>query len=611
MTGQRAAPGADAVRRAVPVVDLGLAACAAYGRQDLGRRLAEVRRRLDDPGVHLVVVGEFKKGKSSLVNALVGAGVCPVDDDILTAVPTYVRYGPRREASALFTGAPSRREPIPPEDLRRHLVADEPGQGAPHRRPDGVEIRLPHTLLAGGLVIVDTPGTGGLGSPQAAANLAAISVAGAVLFVTDASQELTRTEVDFVRRARCLGGTVICALTKVDAFPSWRAVRDLDERHLAEIDAAIPLLPVSCPLRTLAIRRDDEELDVESGFPALVGTVSGRVAADGVRRLAAEAAGEVIAVTHQIESRFEAERAALADPAAGAGVVDSLTATGQRARHCLATWQQTLADGVVDLAAEVDHDLRARFRAVVVEAEAAIDGADPADTWQQVETWLAARLSHEVLESHTVLRRRAEDLSELVSRHFHAASDAVLDDLGLRPPPDVGGVRVSPTVALERQGVVLQAWSMLRQSYGGILMFTVLPGILLPAAVAASLPAAFPAAAVAAGLVMGHKSLTEEKKRHLRSRREQAKSAVRRYCDEVSFVVSKDSRDTVRRIQRQLRDHYAGRAEELHRSGAEALRAARAAAGQDEARRRARLDDITAELARLAELRARARAVRG
>src|SRR3954447_23834959 len=75
------------------LVDLGIRACGAYGRGDLAGRLERLRRTLGDPGLHVVVAGEFKQGKSSLVNGLVGAAVCPVDDDVATALPTYVRYG--------------------------------------------------------------------------------------------------------------------------------------------------------------------------------------------------------------------------------------------------------------------------------------------------------------------------------------------------------------------------------------------------------------------------------------------------------------------------------------------------------------------------------------
>ena len=54
----RAATGGDLVAAARGVVDQGLKACTAYGRPDLGERLELARRKLADPGIHVVVVGE-------------------------------------------------------------------------------------------------------------------------------------------------------------------------------------------------------------------------------------------------------------------------------------------------------------------------------------------------------------------------------------------------------------------------------------------------------------------------------------------------------------------------------------------------------------------------
>jgi hypothetical protein len=467
MTEITTAPGADVVRRAVSVVDLGLKACVAYGREDLGQRLAKVRRELDDPGIHIVVAGEFKKGKSSLVNALVGAGVCPVDDDVATAIPTYIRYGQEVGADLLYAEDPVRREKIAIEDVRRHVVVEPDMFGVSKANPTGVEVRLPRTMLASGMVIVDTPGVGGLGSAHAAASLGAISMADAVLFVTDASQELTRAEVDFLRQARELCSTVVCVLTKTDFFPSWRQIRDLDERHLAAV-GNFTLLPVSSSLRSRAVRLNDADLNGESGFPALVEFVSQRVAGGGIQRVAGEAASEVVAVTRQIESQFEAERAALTNPDAGAQLVAQLTATKERAeslRTSLAKWQQTLGDGITDLTVNVDHDLRGRIRQVITEADEAIEDADPADTWPQVEAWLKTRISQEVLTNYTLLRRRAGELSQIVSEHFRDASDVVFNELGVYNPSTViGTVSVDTNLEMERQGVVLQAWSMMRQS---------------------------------------------------------------------------------------------------------------------------------------------------
>src|SRR6202008_4227062 len=131
-----------------------------------------------------------------------------------------------------------------------------------------------------------------LGSAHAAASLAAISLADAVLFVTDASQELTRTAGDFLHRARELCATVLCVLTKIDFYPHWRRIREINEGHLRG-DSGVPILAVSSALRSRAVRGNDNELNTESGFPDLVAFVNEQVTERGAAKLAAEAAGEV------------------------------------------------------------------------------------------------------------------------------------------------------------------------------------------------------------------------------------------------------------------------------------------------------------------------------
>jgi hypothetical protein len=71
-------------------------------------------------------------------------------------------------------------------------------------------------------------------------------------------------------------------------------------------------------------------------------------------------------------------------------------------------------------------------------------------------------------------------------------------------------------------------------------------------------------------------------------------------------VVGKDSRDTLRRVQRRMRDFFAARAEELHKSTSEALIAAQQAVKSDEATRQKRLRDVEAELKRIGVLRDKA-----
>lgn len=597
----------DTLAQATALVDLGLRAGEGYGRADLVARLARARAELDSPGIHVVVAGEFKQGKSSLVNALLGSNICPVDDDVATAVPTFVRFGPEVHAEAVVEetaadGSLTRhRQEIAVEDIRRYVVE----RSAKADRATAVDVQLPRKMLAGGLVIVDTPGVGGLGSSHAVASLGAISMADAVIFVSDASQEYTRTELGFLRQAAELCPTIVAVLTKTDFYPAWRKVKELDEGHLRTAGLTMDLYTVSSPLRARAVHTNDTAMNAESGFTDLVRFVTERVGKGTVDQLAASAAGDVIDACRQLESQFDAERAAISDPAATQAVIEELTRTKERAealKGAAARWSQTLADGVGDLTSDIDHDLRGRIRRVVAEADEAIDAADPADTWAEMEGWLDSRASYEMVANYTYLRDRAAELSGNVARHFVEASGQVLDELAVYNPSVVlSSARSEHRVDMSRMSIGKQTMVALRSTYGGVLMFTMLGSFV---------GIALGPLGVGIGLVMGRKGLREEKQRQLMQRRAQAKNAVRKYCDEVTFVMGKDSRDTLRRIQRQLRDYYSGRADELQRSTTEVLIKATESAKQTQVERDRRVKDIDAELARIRQVLQRAEAFR-
>ncbi len=91
------------------VVDEARALAATAGRDDLSAVLGQVADRLARTDTVVCVVGEFKKGKSALINALLGSAICPVDDDLATTTVTVVRYADspaavvrRREAGELL-----------------------------------------------------------------------------------------------------------------------------------------------------------------------------------------------------------------------------------------------------------------------------------------------------------------------------------------------------------------------------------------------------------------------------------------------------------------------------------------------------------------------------
>jgi hypothetical protein len=137
----------------------------------------------------------------------------------------------------------------------------------------------------------------------------------------------------------------------------------------------------------------------------------------------------------------------------------------------------------------------------------------------------------------------------------------------------------------------------LRSSYGGALMFGMF-GQMVGLALINPI-------GIVAGLIFGGKAYRDEKNRALAMRRSQGKNAHRKYSDELAFAIGKDSRDTVRHIQRQLRDQFTNRAEELYKSASEALYKAQEAVQVDESTRTKRLPDVEMELSRIQRLRQR------
>ena len=109
---------------------------AGADRPDLAARLDRAVGRLRADDVAVAVVGEFKQGKSTLVNALLRTDICPVDSDVVTAVPTIIRYG-RPPAVLLQVPGPDgtlSSVPVPFEQLRRHVTEDTPADGGPAPR---------------------------------------------------------------------------------------------------------------------------------------------------------------------------------------------------------------------------------------------------------------------------------------------------------------------------------------------------------------------------------------------------------------------------------------------------------------------------------------------
>ncbi|MCD2196364.1 dynamin family protein [Actinomycetospora endophytica] len=617
------------------VTALAVRAATAYGRPDIAATLDLAHDRLADTGARVLVVGDFKQGKSALVGELVGVPVCPVHDDVATRLPTVVRHAETTTATLVGTDADGAeiRRPITSADLTRAVTggADDDGEAW-----TAAEVTVPGGLAADGLVLVDTPGEGGPRSARGLAVRAGFPEADAAVVVSDASRELTAPEIALVRAATEQCATVVVALSKVDLHPRWREVRDLDRHHLAAHGLDVDVLPVSATLASHARRlaeRAEPAADAvarESGVPALAARLRERVGDPAGARLAVGVLDQVAGAVAELGAALEAERVGLEDPERAREVAADLTAARDRAaelKERSARWQQTLADGVSDLVSDIDWDLRDRMRHVVRAAEEALDAADPGASWDTFAPWLTEEVGEAVATTFVWAGERTWRLSERVAEHFALSGDdvrgrlpggaggalvhaGVCDESRVEQTmpggmlvraelPDVPGIDVPD---LERIGFANGVVVGMRGSYGGVLMVgmvTTLSGLAL-----------INPFSIGAGVLLGSKTIRDERKRALQRRRAEAKQAVRRHAEEVLHLAGKRSRDLLRDVQRLLRDHFTGQAETLARSVAEAVTAAAAAQEIATGSQERRLRDVRAELGRVDLLAERVAACR-
>jgi hypothetical protein len=250
--GRPASAEAAAQKMLRAAVDTGLA-FLRKADPDAAADLDSVRRRaVTRPSI--VVVGETKRGKSSLVNMLIGVpNLSPVDAAVATASYLEFSHAATHSAQAWL---PGREDPVPLSlaDLRgwATVLGRLPDGLRPPRR---IEVRHSAPLLRY-LTLVDTPGVGGLDSLHTEIALDAVERATALLFVVDASAPFAKPELDFLIEASKRVNFVIFALTKVDAYPGWRTILADDRSQLqahAPRFGSAPWFPVSARLAELAM----------------------------------------------------------------------------------------------------------------------------------------------------------------------------------------------------------------------------------------------------------------------------------------------------------------------------------------------------------------------
>lgn len=267
---------------------------------------ASLAERLSAGRFFVACVGQFKRGKSTVLNALVDDRVLPVGVTPVTSAVTILRHGAERRATVRYAAGPS--EAIRVEDVPLYVAEEHNHENA--RGVAAVEVFLPAPILASGLCLVDTPGIGSTFAGNTEATRAFVPHIDAALVVLGADPPISGDELALVLDVLAQVPVAVFALNKADRLSAddMRQAREFTERLVSErLGRPIgPVLEISATERIASGGPTRDWQQLERALVALTGD-----AAEILRHTYRRGLGRL---TKQLRDECDERRGALIRP---------------------------------------------------------------------------------------------------------------------------------------------------------------------------------------------------------------------------------------------------------------------------------------------------------
>ncbi len=391
--------------------------------------------KLESERFHLVVLGEFNHGKSTFVNALLGADPLPTGITPTTASINHVVYAEQPTARAVLVTGESKH-------LETTALKDWVTVAGGHASEVAyVELGFPSPLLQNNVVLVDTPGVNDLNEQRAEVTYGYVPRADAVVFLLDAGQALKDSEREFLR-SRVLEAArdrLIFVLGKMDMLSDDEktAVTDYVKANLAKITPD----PVMFPLSAKDWARHK---DTNSGMPELLAYLERFLARDRAQVILDNAATDAARTAAYVENNLGVRLRAQSLP------IEELEQRITAVREQLDTSKRKLDELHVRIDADAESiksqiglDLESFAKAFVAALPSQIDSVDADD----VKTYLTAFIEDKFKEwaelegakLAAMLEHLAEEVIQITNENVQAAAAALAEHLG----PDDTRVEIS------------------------------------------------------------------------------------------------------------------------------------------------------------------------
>jgi GTP-binding protein EngB required for normal cell division len=280
---------------------------AEFGAEGIAETARSIDERVSEGRFFVACVGQFKRGKSTLLNALIGENVLPTGIVPVTTVPTVIRYARERAARIRFRkGAWT---DVSGADLPQYVSEEQNPENT--KGVAGVEVFTPSVLLATGMCFVDTPGLGSVFAANTAATQAFIPHIDAALIVLGADPPIAGEELALAEAVGRQVKDLLVVLNKADRTTAQE--RDVARAFTGRVLEKRLGRPVGPILEVSAVERA-EGRGPERDWPRLVAALQALVARSGRDLIRSAAERGMRRLGEQMLAVLAEEREALLRP---------------------------------------------------------------------------------------------------------------------------------------------------------------------------------------------------------------------------------------------------------------------------------------------------------
>ncbi len=277
----------------------------------------ELREKIETNAFNLVVVGQFKRGKTSVINALLGADILPVAVVPLTSIATVMTYGEALRVKVYFNDG--RVAEIPSESLPEYVT--EKGNPKNVKDVNEVVITYPSPYLKNGVHLIDTPGVGSIYQHNTDVAYRYLPKSDAALFLLSVDQPMGKAELDFLKDVKQYSNKIFFLLNKADYLNEKDLAESIDfttsglkELMGSDGDQSPRIFPISARLALEGKQSNSPEVLQKSLLPKFTDELNTFLMEEKGKVLITSASNNLLRIISQSQFELELETKSLTTP---------------------------------------------------------------------------------------------------------------------------------------------------------------------------------------------------------------------------------------------------------------------------------------------------------